>query len=109
MVINAGPNLPWTGQALRDFIGTLAGLVDEGRAEVRVDLEHHGIGSDDVTLRVRRAKRRAGDDDDKRDKCGCHRNCTVLPHECAVPCRWPECLTTDEQAALLAKLDEEGS
>jgi hypothetical protein len=49
-----GPNLPWTGEALRGFINTLAGLVDEGRAEVRVDLEHHELGSDDVTFRVRR-------------------------------------------------------
>lgn len=37
---------------------------------------------------------------DKRDECGCHHGCTMLPHECAVPCRWPSCLTEAEQQAL---------
>lgn len=38
---------------------------------------------------------------DKRDECGCHPECTVLNHECAVPCRWPVCLTSLEQEELL--------
>ncbi len=52
---------------------------------------------------------------DKRDECGCHRECThppegddilgIPPHTCAVPCRWPACLTEAEQRALLAELD----
>ena len=41
---------------------------------------------------------------DKRDECGCHRGCTVLPHDCAVPCRWPDCLTEAEQAELCAEV-----
>lgn len=41
---------------------------------------------------------------DKRDECGCHRECDTLPHTCAVPCRWPDCLSDDEHAALRAEL-----
>lgn len=37
---------------------------------------------------------------DKRDACGCHKGCTVTPHDCAVPCRWPACLTEDEAREL---------
>lgn len=37
---------------------------------------------------------------DKRDECGCHRNCTTLPHECAKPCQWPNCLTDAESQQL---------
>lgn len=44
---------------------------------------------------------------DKRDECGCHRTCTVLPHECAVPCVWPSCLTDEELAAVDAELAED--
>lgn len=37
---------------------------------------------------------------DKRDECGCHKGCTMLPHDCHKPCRWPECLTEAEQRQL---------
>lgn len=44
---------------------------------------------------------------DKRDECGCHRECITLPHECETPCRWPGCLTPDEERALVAELEVE--
>jgi hypothetical protein len=37
---------------------------------------------------------------DKRDECGCHRECTTLPHDCAHPCSWPSCLTEAEHEQL---------
>lgn len=42
---------------------------------------------------------------DKRDECGCHRECTMLPHECAVPCVWPTCLTDAEAEQLVEEVD----
>lgn len=49
---------------------------------------------------------------DKRDVCGCHKGCTWPPggdsilgipgHDCATPCRWPDCLTAMEAAELPA-------
>lgn len=52
---------------------------------------------------------------DKRDECGCHRECTVAddtlgvpPHECEVPCVWPKCLTEAESYQLLADILEDG-
>jgi hypothetical protein len=41
---------------------------------------------------------------DKRDECGCHRNCTTEPHDCELPCRWPDCLTREEELELLRAL-----
>jgi hypothetical protein len=41
---------------------------------------------------------------DKRNECGCHRDCMQLPHECPVPCRWPDCLTSDETAQLVREI-----
>lgn len=39
---------------------------------------------------------------DKRDECGCHRNCITLPHECTdKPCTWPACLTPQEEQLLI--------
>jgi hypothetical protein len=48
---------------------------------------------------------------DKRDECGCHRECTTLPHACAVPCRWPDCLTEAERFQLCEETmrDEPGA
>lgn len=37
---------------------------------------------------------------DKREECGCHRECSTQPHACAVPCRWPACLNAAETAEL---------
>ena len=55
---------------------------------------------------------------DKRDECGCHRDCTGLPagdyilgvepHTCDQPCVWPYCLTWDEEQELLRELREDG-
>lgn len=42
---------------------------------------------------------------DKRDECGCHRECTMLPHECTKPCEWPSCLTDTEQQQLCDDLE----
>ena len=42
--------------------------------------------------------------DDKRDECGCHKGCTVRPHECKKPCVWPTCLTEAEHKELNAEL-----
>jgi hypothetical protein len=39
---------------------------------------------------------------DKRDECGCHKGCTVLPHHCDKPCVWPSCLTEAEHTELAA-------
>lgn len=41
---------------------------------------------------------------DKRDECGCHRECTNLPHECDRKCVWPSCLTEAEYQQLLDEL-----
>jgi hypothetical protein len=41
---------------------------------------------------------------DKRDECGCHRDCTTLPHDCDQPCRWPNCLTEAEHRALAGEV-----
>ncbi len=43
---------------------------------------------------------------DKRLECGCHKQCTVLPHECEKPCVWPMCLTEDEEKELNAEMDK---
>jgi hypothetical protein len=40
---------------------------------------------------------------DKRDECGCHRECTTLPHHCERPCVWPSCLTEAEHLQLAAE------
>lgn len=37
---------------------------------------------------------------DKRDECGCHRECTTIPHTCDRPCSWPDCLSPEEQMQL---------
>lgn len=44
---------------------------------------------------------------DKRDECGCHKGCITEPHECEVPCVWPECLTVAEHAEFVASLTAE--
>lgn len=44
---------------------------------------------------------------DKRGECGCHRGCTVLPHDCDEPCRWPGCLTPEEAGELAASIARE--
>ena len=41
---------------------------------------------------------------DKRDQCGCHRECITQPHECYRPCVWPACLTEEEHDQLAAEL-----
>jgi hypothetical protein len=41
---------------------------------------------------------------DKRDECGCHRECVMTPHVCERPCEWPSCLTDAEHAALLVEV-----
>jgi hypothetical protein len=43
---------------------------------------------------------------DKRDECGCHKGCTMLPHVCEVPCEWPSCLTDKEHEQLIRELKE---
>lgn len=44
---------------------------------------------------------------DKRDECGCHRECVTLPHDCAKPCRWPDCLTDEERDELDRQLERD--
>lgn len=44
---------------------------------------------------------------DKCDECGCHKGCTVLPHECEKPCRWPNCLTEEEQRQLADEIEQD--
>jgi hypothetical protein len=46
---------------------------------------------------------------DKRDECGCHRDCTTEPHECEKPCRWPDCLTEAEHAELVQGIQDAGA
>jgi hypothetical protein len=41
---------------------------------------------------------------DKREECGCHKGCHTDPHDCAVPCRWPSCLTEAEAEQLHGEL-----
>lgn len=43
---------------------------------------------------------------DERDKCGCHKTCTILPHECDNPCNWPSCLIEEEQSQLADEVME---
>lgn len=45
---------------------------------------------------------------DKRDECGCHRECWMELHDCDRPCIWPGCLSDAEHAELLAELRVEG-
>lgn len=42
---------------------------------------------------------------DKRDECGCHRDCSIEPHACERPCTWPDCLTETEHAELAAEVE----
>lgn len=42
---------------------------------------------------------------DKRDECGCHPDCTMLPHACEKPCHWPDCLNEAEHRQLATELD----
>jgi len=44
---------------------------------------------------------------DKRDECGCHRECTTLEHECENPCIWPNCLTPEEHEELADEIMED--
>lgn len=44
---------------------------------------------------------------DKRDECGCHKRCIVLPHDCEKKCVWPNCLTEEEHAELGADLEKD--
>lgn len=44
---------------------------------------------------------------DKRIECGCHRGCTMLPHECEKPCVWPSCLSEEEEQQLLKEIEED--
>lgn len=44
---------------------------------------------------------------DKRDECGCHRECTVTPHFCLIQCTWPACLNDEQVAQLLAEMDDD--
>lgn len=44
---------------------------------------------------------------DKRDECGCHRECTMTDHLCERPCRWPACLTAEEEAELVEKINRD--
>lgn len=38
---------------------------------------------------------------DQREVCGCHRECTWMPHDCSVPCSWPSCLSETDQWVLV--------
>lgn len=44
---------------------------------------------------------------DKRDECGCHRECVTTPHVCDRPCEWPNCLNDQEVEELLAELNDD--
>lgn len=41
---------------------------------------------------------------DKRDECGCHRECVVYSHVCDKPCIWPGCLNLEEEKEVLEDL-----
>jgi hypothetical protein len=43
----------------------------------------------------------------KRDECGCHHGCDETFTACTRPCRWPSCLTPEEDAALTEALRRE--
>lgn len=49
-----GPEIPWKGSDLRAWADIYAKKAERGEAEIKVDLLHHGIGSDDVTFRIRK-------------------------------------------------------
>lgn len=44
---------------------------------------------------------------DKRDECGCHRECSWVPHSCNQPCIWPGCLTDAEHQALADAIERD--
>jgi hypothetical protein len=44
---------------------------------------------------------------DKRDVCGCHRDCSWMQHDCEVPCVWPNCLTDADHDEIDAELAAE--
>jgi len=49
---------------------------------------------------------------DKRDECGCHRECFVDlhmfdRHPCTNPCIWPDCLTDAEARELTDEIMED--
>lgn len=45
---------------------------------------------------------------DKRDECGCHRECSYyIPHDCPAPCVFPNCLTDADHDQLRAELAAE--
>lgn len=44
---------------------------------------------------------------DKRDECGCHRECVTFDHFCDQPCEWPKCLTPEEHDELAASITDE--
>jgi len=41
---------------------------------------------------------------DKRDECGCHKECVTYPHSCQNPCIWPKYLTKAEQQELVDEI-----
>ncbi len=43
---------------------------------------------------------------DKRDECGCHRECTTLEHSCENPCQWPNCLNPEEKQAIATQFGD---
>ena len=44
---------------------------------------------------------------DKRDECGCHKDCTYVDHECPNPCWWPSCLTREESDELTEEISKD--
>lgn len=41
---------------------------------------------------------------ERRDRCGCHSECSIFPHRCDRPCVWPQCLTTAGRAELASEI-----
>lgn len=101
--------------SLRDLGVQLTAELDSTRAALAAVLDMHDAGmatwTDDDWATIERARAEVGTTTtpkpDKQDECGCHPDCTTLPHQCERPCGWPACLTEAESAELVAAVDAE--
>lgn len=89
-------------QQMRDAVGALLGRIQINK---QAGLVMYGAGVPHEELTALRAL--LNPLTDRRDVCGCHRECTTLPHTCDRPCIWPTCLTDDEHRQLADNIERD--